>query len=117
MLIYIFLFFLLLGTVHVLQNEISVTVKHLIKKLLRVAKFYKIDGEFLKAEHKMYASFRRVLSRIRLHDCFRNAGDNAFDKFSASLRGSYPCSETCYIVFCRTIIQCVVQIKTYLRST
>ena len=26
----------------------------------RVAKFYKIDGEILKAKQKMYASFRRV---------------------------------------------------------
>ena len=26
----------------------------------RVAKFYKIEGEFLEAEQKMYASFRRV---------------------------------------------------------
>ena len=26
----------------------------------RVAKFYKIDGEILKAERKMYASIRRV---------------------------------------------------------
>ena len=26
----------------------------------RVAKFYKIDGEILEAEQKMYASFRRV---------------------------------------------------------
>ena len=40
--------------------EISVTVKHLIKKASRVAKFYKIDGEILEAEHKMFESFRRV---------------------------------------------------------
>ena len=26
----------------------------------RVAKFYKVDGEILEAEQKMYASFRRV---------------------------------------------------------
>ena len=40
--------------------EISVIVKHLIKKASRVAKLYKIDGEILEAEQKMYASFRRV---------------------------------------------------------
>ena len=40
--------------------EIFVTVKHLIKKASRVAKFYKIDGEILEAEQKIYASFRRV---------------------------------------------------------
>ena len=40
--------------------EISVTVKHLIKKASRVAKFYKIDGEILEADQKISASFRRV---------------------------------------------------------
>ena len=43
----------------------------------RVAKFYKIDGEILEAGQKMYASFRRVRGRMRLHDCFTNAGDSA----------------------------------------
>ena len=41
--------------------EISVIVKHLIKKtFFRDAKFYKIDDEILEAEKKMYASFRSV---------------------------------------------------------
>ena len=40
-----------------------------------VAKFYKIDGEILKAKQKMCATFRRV--RIGPHNCSRNAGDNA----------------------------------------
>ena len=40
-----------------------------------VAKFYKIDGEILKAKQKMCATFRRV--RIGPHNCPRNAGDNA----------------------------------------
>ena len=41
--------------------ETSATVKHLIKESFsRVAKFYKIDGEILEAEQKMYARFRRV---------------------------------------------------------
>ena len=40
-----------------------------------VAKFYKIDGEILKAKQKMCATFRRV--RIGPHNCSRNAGDNS----------------------------------------
>ena len=28
------------------------------------------------------------------------------------LFGTYPCNDTCYIAFCRTIIQCFAQIET-----
>ena len=40
--------------------KISVTVKHLIKKASPAfTKFYKMDGEILEAEQKIYASFSR----------------------------------------------------------
>ena len=40
--------------------KISVTVKHLIKKAFPAfTKFYKMDGEILEVEQKIYAIFRR----------------------------------------------------------
>ena len=88
----------------------------------RFAKFYKIDGEVLEAEQKMYASFRcvRGLGHMTVSEMQRAIQEkvlfDTFPEFSGE-NGTYSCSETCYIVFCGTIIQCLTQIKTYFRST
>ena len=50
----------------------------------RVAKFYKIDGEILEAEQKMYASFRRVrgLGYMTVSEMFQTMHENdLFDMF------------------------------------
>ena len=82
----------------------------------RVATFYKIDGEILEAEQKMYASFRRVrrlgyMTVSEMLETMRHENDlfKMFPEFSHF--GTYPCSDTCYILFRRTIIQCVAQIE------
>ena len=74
----------------------------------RVAKFYKIDGQILEAEQKMYASFYRVrgLGYMTVPEMLETMHENGlvdmFPEFS---------NVVCYIVFCRTIIQCVAQIE------
>ena len=103
--------------------EVSVTVKHLIKKASPAfsAKFYKIDGEILKAEQKMYASFHRVRGfgymtvsemLVRMHE------NDLFDMFP----------EFSTVVHILTVIpatscsaersfSALRRLKTYLRST
>ena len=81
----------------------------------RVAKFYKIDGEILEAEQKMYASFRRVcgLGYMTVSEMLETVHENdlfdMFPEFSnvVHILAVIPAD----IVFCRTIIQCVAQIE------
>ena len=50
----------------------------------RVAKFYKLDGEILEAEEKMYASFRRArgLSYMSVPEMLETMHENdLFDRF------------------------------------
>ena len=65
--------------------ELSVAVKHLIKKASpALLSFKKIDGEILEAEEKMYASFRRVcgLGHITVPEMLRVMHENyLFDTF------------------------------------
>ena len=82
----------------------------------RVAKFYKIDGEILKAEQKMYARFRRVrgLGYMTVPEMLETKHENDLYMIYVSsvfYCGTYPLSDTCYIVFCRTTIQCVARIE------
>ena len=54
------------------------------ESFLRVAKFYKIDGEILEAEQKMYASFHRVrgLGYMTVSDMLGTVHENdLFDMF------------------------------------
>ena len=103
--------------------ETSVTVKHLIKKssLSGVAKFYKIDGETLEAEQKMYASFRRVreLSYMTVPEMLETMHENdLFDMFPV-------CSNVVHIlgVIPATLrsaersFSALRRLKTYLRTT
>ena len=63
----------------------------------------------------MYASFRRVrgLGYMTVSEMLETIHEN--DLFDMVFRvfqcGTYPCSDTYYIVFCRTTIQCVAQIE------
>ena len=86
----------------------------------RVAKFYKIDGEILEAEQKLYASFRGVrrLSYMTVPEVLETMHDNdVFDMFPVfsnvvHVHGVIPailCSERSFSALHR--------LKTYLRST
>ena len=79
--------------------EISVTEEHLIKKASsRVVKFYKIDGEVLEAEQKIYASFRRVrgLGYMTVSEMLETMHENdPFDVFP----------EFCNVVHILTVIR------------
>ena len=65
--------------------EISVTVKHLIKKASpALLSFTTSTARFWKAEQKMYASFRsvRVLGYMTVSEMLgSNAGEDLFDIF------------------------------------
>ena len=70
----------------------------------------------------MYASYRRVrgLGCMTVSEMLKTMHENdlfdMFPEFSNVLH--ITSSDTCYIVFCRTIIQCVAQIENFgLRST
>ena len=81
----------------------------------RVAELYKIDGEILKVEQKMYASFRgaRGLGCMTVSEMLETMHENdlfyMFREFSNVVHILAVISATS--AFCRTIIQCVVQIK------
>ena len=86
-------------------------MKHLIKKASPAfGKFYKIDGEILEAEQKMYAGFRRVhgLGYMTVSEMLETMHNKNYLSFL--MWYTYPCSDTYYITFYRTIIQCVAQI-------
>ena len=54
----------------------------------RVAKFYKVDGEILEAEQRMYASFHRVrgLGYMTVSEMLQTMHENdLFDMFPAFL--------------------------------
>ena len=86
----------------------------------RIAKFYEIEGVILETDQKMYASFGRerafhstTVSEI-LQTMYENDLFDMLPEFSNV--GAFPCSDTSYIVFSRTIIQRVRRLKTYLRN-
>ena len=102
--------------------EISVTVKHLIKKSFScIAKFYNIDGEILEAEQKMYASFRRTrgLGYMTVSEILETMYENdLFDIFPEF-------SKVVHILAVIPATSCSVErsfsalrrLKTYLRNT
>ena len=95
--------------------EISVTVKHLINKASPALLNLQNRGQILETEQKMYASYRRVrgLGCMTVLEMLKTMHENdlfdMFPEFSNVLH--ITSSDTCYIVFCRTIIQCVAQIE------
>ena len=102
--------------------KISVKVEHLIKKASPAfTKFYKMDGEILEAEEKIYASFRRErgLGYMTVAEILETMHENdQFDMFRVfsnvlHILGVTPatfCSaERSFSALCR--------LKTYLRST
>ena len=97
--------------------ETSVTLKHLIKKASpALLNFTKIDGQILEAEQKMYARFRRVrgLGCMTVPQMLETIHENdLFDMFPvfSNVVHILGVTDTCYILFCRTIIQCVAQIE------
>ena len=103
--------------------ETSVTVKHLIKKvsLSGVVTFYKIDGEILKAEQKMYARFRRVreLSYMTVPEMLETMHENdPFDLFPlfsnvVHILGLIPPT----LCSAERSFSMLHRLKTYLRST
>ena len=81
----------------------------------RVAKFYKIDGEILEAEEKMYASFRRVrgLGYITVPEMLETMYENdLFDRFPlfSNVIPATLCSA-------ERSFSALRRLKTYLRST
>ena len=87
----------------------------------RVAKFYKIDGEILEAEQKMYASFRRVrgLGYMTVSEMLQKMHENdLFDMFPEF-------SSVLHILAVIPATSCSAErsfsglrrLKTYLRST
>ena len=81
----------------------------------RVAKFYKIDGEILEAEEKMYASFRRVggLGCMTVAEMLETMHENdLFDMFPlySNVKPATLCSA-------ERSFSALRRLKTYLRST
>ena len=89
------------------------------KSFSRVAKFYKIDGEILEVEQKMYAIFRCAcgLGSMSVSEMRETMHENdlfgMFPEFS-NVVVHILFFNNCYIVFCRTIIQCVAQVENLL---
>ena len=81
----------------------------------RVAKFYKIDGEILEAEEKMYASFRRLrgLGYMTVPEMLETMHENdLFDRFPlySNVIPATLCSA-------ERSFSALRRLKTYLRST
>ena len=81
----------------------------------RVAKFYKIDGEILEAEEKMYASFRRLrgLGYMTVPEMLETMHENdLFDRFPlySNVIPATLCSA-------ERSVSALRRLKTYLRST
>ena len=87
----------------------------------RVAKFYKIDGEILEAEQKMYASFRRVrgLGYMTVSEMLQTMHENdlfdMFPEFSSvvHIHAVIPATSCC----AERSFSGLRRLKTYLRST
>ena len=87
----------------------------------RVAKFYKIDGEILEAEEKMYASFRRVrgLGYMTVPEMLETMHENdQFDMFAVfsnvvHMLGVIPAT----LCSAQRSFSALHSLKTYLRST
>ena len=87
----------------------------------RVAKFYKIDGEILQAEQKMYASFRRVrgLGYMTVPEMLGTMHENdLFDMFPV-LSNAVHNLRVMPDTFCSAerSFTALRRLKTYLRST
>ena len=87
----------------------------------RVAKFYKIDGEILEAEQKMYASFRRVrgLGYMTVPEMLETVHENdQFDMFPVfsnvvHMLGVIPAN----LCSAQRSFSALHRLKTYLSST
>ena len=102
--------------------EISIIVKHLIKKASPAwTKFYNIDGEILDAEQKMYASFRRVrgLGYMTVSEMVETMQENdLFDIFPEFCK-VVPILAVVPVTWCSAerSFSALGRLKTYLRST
>ena len=91
-------------------------VKHLIKKVSpALLNFTKWTARFWKPSRKYTRIFVVCVDNMTVFEMLETMHENdLFDMFP-ELCGIYiyiyPCSDTCYIVFCRTIIKCVAQIE------
>ena len=83
------------------------------ERFSRDAKFYKIDGEILEAEQKMYASFRRVrgLGYMTVSEMLQKMHENDLFDMSPEFSSVVHILAVIPATFCRTIIQWVAQIE------
>ena len=102
-------------------GNISHSEKPVKESFSRVAKFYKIDGEILQAEQKMYAGFRRVrgLGYMTVPEILETMHENdLFDMFSV-LSNAVHNLRVMPATFCSAerSFSALRRLKTYLRST